>query len=244
MTESAIRWHTAGRTDRGAKRKINEDSILLRPEAGIWLAADGMGGHEAGDVASGMVAQAVARVPVDGRLADVVDRVEAALLTVNQGIRNHAAQVFGGRTMGSTVVSFVANDRLGVCLWAGDSRLYRKRQGVLEQISRDHSEVQELLDRGLLTAEEAANHPNSNVITRAVGGAPDLYLDVALVDIRPGDVFMLCSDGLYNELGPEDIDAFLDDDVDASADRLLATALERGACDNVSLVVLRAEGLA
>jgi protein phosphatase len=104
--------------------------------------------------------------------------------------------------------------------------------------------VQELLDRGLLTAEEAANHPNSNVITRAVGGAPELYLDVALVDIRPGDLFVLCSDGLYNELGPEDIDASLDEDVDASADRLLATALERGARDNVSLVVLRAEGLA
>ncbi|MFZ5755275.1 MAG: PP2C family protein-serine/threonine phosphatase [Pseudomonadota bacterium] len=241
MTEARIRWSCAGRSDRGAKRKINEDAILLRPEAGVWLAADGMGGHEAGDVASRMVADSVARVRVEGKLSQVVDRVEDALVNVNHEIREHAARVFGGRTMGSTVVSMVVNERLGVCLWAGDSRLYRVRGGVLEQVSRDHSEVQELLDRGLLSPEEAVNHPHSNVITRAVGGAPELYLDVMLFEIRPGDTFVLCSDGLYNELEAEEIRQAIGADVARSADQLLQMALAKGARDNVSLVVVRAE---
>ncbi|MFZ5724206.1 MAG: PP2C family protein-serine/threonine phosphatase [Pseudomonadota bacterium] len=241
MTEASIRWACAGRSDRGAKRKINEDSILVRTEAGIWLAADGMGGHEAGDVASRMVAEAVARVRVEGKFSQVVDRVEDALVQVNHDIREHSARAFGGRTMGSTVVSMVACPRLGVCLWAGDSRLYRFRDGGLDQISRDHSEVQELLDRGLLTPEEAAVHPHSNVITRAVGGAPELYLDVMIFDIRAGDIFVLCSDGLYNELNHDEIRQAIAGDVDATADRLLQLALAKGARDNVSLVVVRAE---
>lgn len=241
MTEALIRWSCAGRSDRGAKRKINEDSILMRPDAGIWLAADGMGGHEAGDVASAMVASAVARVTAKARLAVVVDRVETALVNVNREIRERAARDFGGRTMGSTVVSFVANEKFGVCLWAGDSRFYRLRDGRLEQLSSDHSEVQELVERGLLTPEEADNHPNSNVITRAVGGAPDLFLDSHLVDVRNGDLFVLCSDGLYNELSAGEIRDALDPDIEQAADTLLEQALAKGARDNVSLIVLRAD---
>lgn len=240
MTDALIRWSCAGRSDRGAKRKINEDSILLRPDAGIWLAADGMGGHEAGDVASAMVAAAVARVPAQGRLALLVDRVETALVNVNREIRERAARDFGGRTMGSTVVSLVASNRFAVCLWAGDSRLYRLRKGILEQLSSDHSEVQELVDRGLLSAEDANGHPNSNVITRAVGGAPDLHLDAVLVDVVAGDLFVLCSDGLYNELSAEEIRLALDPDIEQAADTLLAEALAKGARDNVSLIVLQA----
>lgn len=241
MTEAGTRWTCAGRSDRGAKRKINEDSILLRTDAGVWLAADGMGGHEAGDVASRMVAEAVARVRTAGKLSEVVDRVEDALVKVNLALREHAARAFGGRTMGSTVVSLVANDRLGVCLWAGDSRLYRLRDGRLQQLSRDHSEVQELVDRGLLTEEDAVNHPNSNVITRAVGGVPDLFLDAILFEIRRGDVFVLCSDGLYNELSADEIRGLIGDDLDGSADRLIQATLAKGARDNVSLVLVRAE---
>lgn len=241
MTEAGTRWACAGRSDRGAKRKINEDSILLRTDAGVWLAADGMGGHEAGDVASRMVADAVARVRAAGKLSEVVDRVEEALVKVNLALREHAARAFGGRTMGSTVVSLVANDRLGVCLWAGDSRLYRLRGGRLEQLSRDHSEVQELVDRGLLTEEDAVNHPNSNVITRAVGGVPDLFLDAMLFEIRRGDVFVLCSDGLYNELSADEIRSLIGDDLEASADRLIQATLAKGARDNVSLVLVRSE---
>lgn len=241
MSEAPIRWTCAGRSDRGAKRKINEDSILLRPDAGMWLAADGMGGHEAGDVASAMVATAVARVPVRRHLPTFVDGFENALVNVNREIRERAARDLGGRTMGSTVVSLVANDRFAVCLWAGDSRLYRKRAGKLEQITSDHSVVQELVERGLLTAEQAARHPDANVITRAVGGSPELYLDAVLVDVRDGDLYVLCSDGLYNELSSAEIGEALTADTEQAADDLLQRALGKGARDNVSLIVLHAQ---
>lgn len=241
MTRTGICWSSTGRTDRGARRKINEDSILLRPEQRVWLVADGMGGHEAGDLASGMVARAVSAAAVDGTLAQRVDAIDAALIQVNEAIRRRAAESFGGRTMGSTVVAMVAGDRAAVCLWAGDSRLYRLRDAVLSRLSSDHSEVQELFERGLLSAEEAANHPMSNVITRAVGGMSVLALDIRLFDVRPGDTFLLCSDGLYNELGDDEISAAIGDDLDASADRLLAETLARGARDNVSLVLALAE---
>lgn len=239
-TEAAIRWTGAGRSDKGARRKHNEDAILMRTDAGIWLAADGMGGHEAGDVASRMVAEAVAKVPANGRLSEVVDRVDQALVDVNLAIRDHSARSFGGRTMGSTVVSLVANDRAAVCLWAGDSRLYRLRDDVFEQLTRDHSEVQELLERGLINPAEAPNHPHANVITRAVGGSPDLSLDILLLDVHPGDVYLLCSDGLYNELTQAELALAIGEDLERSADRLLQQALDKGARDNVSLVLLRA----
>lgn len=243
MIRTGIRWSSTGRTDRGARRKINEDSILLRPEQRVWLVADGMGGHEAGDLASGMVANAVSAAVAGGTLAQRVDAIDAALIQVNEAIRRRSTESFGGRTMGSTVVVMAASDRAAVCLWAGDSRLYRVRDGELSRLSSDHSEVQELFERGLLSAEEAANHPMSNVITRAVGGMPVLALDIRLLDVRPGDTFLLCSDGLYNELGDDEINAAINDDLDASADRLLAETLARGARDNVSLVLARAEAL-
>lgn len=240
MTMAGIRWSSTGRSDRGGKRKINEDSVLQRPDAGIWLAADGMGGHEAGDIASRMIATAVAAVPGGGSLADTVERVEQALVDVNVSLRDMAVNRYGGRTMGSTVVALVAGDTVGVCLWAGDSRLYRLRAGRLERLSSDHSEVQELLDRGLISAEEAVNHPHGNVITRAVGGAGTLYVDVRLFDVAAGDTFLLCTDGLYNELEEHEIRAAVDADLEASADRLLAQTLARGARDNVSFILVRA----
>lgn len=241
MTRTGIGWSSTGRTDRGARRKINEDAILLRPEHRVWLVADGMGGHEAGDLASGMVAKAVSVAAGDGTLAQRVDAIDAALIQVNAAIRRRATESFGGRTMGSTVVVLAAADRAAVCLWAGDSRLYRLRGDVLARLSSDHSEVQELFERGLLSAEEAANHPLSNVITRAVGGMQALALDIRLFDVQPGDILLLCSDGLYNELADDEIRAAIGDDLEASADRLLAETLARGARDNVSLVLARAE---
>lgn len=241
MSRTGVRWLSTGRTDRGARRKINEDAILLKPDRGIWMVADGMGGHEAGDVASRMVAGAVDAALTEGTLAWRVDAVESAILQVNAGIRRLASDSFEGKTMGSTVVVLLLGPGVGVCLWAGDSRLYRLRNGELARLSTDHSEVQELLERGLLSAREAENHPLSNVITRAVGGMPSLGLDIRLFDVSPGDSFLLCSDGLYNELAPDEIAAGLGTDIETGADRLLAMTLERGARDNVSIILVRVE---
>lgn len=234
-------WQTCALTDVGVRRKHNEDAIISRPEVGLWAVADGMGGHEAGDVASRMVTEALAAIPRAENFSVFVDQVEDALLTVNHTIRDHAAKEFGGRMMGSTVVAMAADEGYGACVWAGDSRLYQLRDGELLQISRDHSQVQKLVDAGVLTEEEAESHPNANVITRAIGGSPELVLDVALFEIRPGDRFLLCSDGLYGEVDkPGLTDGMSADDVDSAAKKLLQDALDAGARDNVSVIMVGA----
>jgi len=141
--------------------------------------------------------------------------------------------------VGSTVVSMVLGQRTGVCLWAGDSRLYRLRKGQLSRVSRDHSAVQELVDAGVISAAQAENHPNSNVITRAVGGAEHLFVDAAVFAPEAGDIFLLCSDGLYNEVPDDLIRRKLALEPEAAATSLLDAALENGARDNVTLIIVK-----
>ncbi len=235
-----MNWHTAAESHPGMRRKINEDIVLIRPEDGLWVVADGMGGHEAGDVASRMVSQALAALDFPDELSAFVDGVEDTLLGINALIREHSATHFGGRTMGCTVVSLLVRGRVGIALWAGDSRLYRLREAEFLQITRDHSPLEELIEQGVMTDEEAAKHPDNNVITRAVGGQNDLRLDIVMFDIQPGDVFLLCSDGLYRELSFDEIKAhLLHSELAVSVDAMLQQALERGARDNVSIVLTR-----
>jgi serine/threonine protein phosphatase PrpC len=175
-------------------------------------------------------------------LAAFVDRVEDTLTDINVRIREHSAEHFGGRTMGCTVVTLLARGRAGIALWAGDSRLYRLREAEFVQVTRDHSPLEDLVEQGVLTEEEAEKHPDSNVITRAVGGQTELRLDIAMFDIEAGDTYLLCSDGLYRELSFDEIKAhLLTDDLNASIQALLQLALERGARDNVSIVIARCE---
>lgn len=233
-------WESCALTDVGARRKHNEDAIMARPENGLWAVADGMGGHEAGDKASNMITSALEALPRPDNFSVFVDRIEDALQNVNATIRDHAAREFDGRMMGSTVVALAASEGYGACVWAGDSRLYRLRDGQLEQISRDHSQVQKLVDAGVLSAEEAESHPNANVITRAIGGAAHLAMDVAMFDLRPGDRVMLCSDGLYNELSVQEIAAAMaQGSTEEAARALLDGALAREARDNVSVIVVQ-----
>ncbi len=234
-----LHWDSAALTDTGKRRTHNEDAILARPEARLWVVADGMGGHAAGDVASSMLTDTLASLEAGGSFTEFVDRVDDALIHVNRDIRGHADEYFGGHTMGCTVVVMLSAANVGVCMWAGDSRLYRLREGVLTQVSRDHDPLEELVERGVLTPEEADNHPDSSVITRAVGGQPELCLDCILFDIAPGDVYLLCSDGLYREVERDEMrDVLLGiASVQERAQGLLDLALERGARDNVSIIV-------
>lgn len=224
----------------GGKRKINEDALLARPDAGLWVVADGMGGHAAGDVASHAVIHPLSQIERHAALADFVDAVEDSLLLVNQQLRDYARDELGGRTVGSTVVSLILSQRTGVCLWAGDSRLYRLRQGQLVRLSRDHSAVQEMLDAGAITPADAVGHPQSNVITRAVGGAEILLVDTAVFAPQAGDTYLLCSDGLYNEVAEDSIrrKLALDDEQEATR-RLVDEALHNGGRDNISVVVVK-----
>ena len=232
-------WISASATDVGGKRKINEDALLARPEAGLWAVADGMGGHAAGDVASNAVIHPLTQLERNGSLADFVEAVEDALMSVNQQLRDYARNELGGRTVGSTVVALILSERTGVCLWAGDSRLYRLRGNQLARLSRDHSAVQEMVEAGAITQAEADRHPKSNVITRAVGGAETLLVDSAVFAPDPGDTYLLCSDGLYNEVAEDTIRRKLALPPEEATAALVDEALRNGGRDNISLVIIK-----
>lgn len=237
-----IEWRSAQATHVGKVREINEDSLISLPELHLWAVADGMGGYEAGNHASDMIVQTLSHVDRLRSLSAQIDQIEDALLDVNERIIEYGDIMLDGRTLGSTVVTLLIRGRVGVCQWAGDSRLYRFRNGRLNQLSRDHSQVEEQIQRGILTQEEAENHPESNVITRAVGADSHLFLDINVFSTQLGDTFLLCSDGLYNMLSEAEIIAtLLQFDVEEAAQQLIDQALQRGADDNVSVILVKGE---
>lgn len=238
----AIKWTASSKTDVGCVREINEDSVLSDTSLGLWAVADGMGGYEAGDVASNMIVESLAEIENKKSLADIVDTVEDKLIEVNTHIQEYSDVMCNNQTMGSTVVSLVIRGRLGACLWAGDSRLYRFRNESLQQLSQDHSQVEELIEQGFLKREDAAAHPDSNVITRAVGACEDIFVALNVFSTQIGDTYLLCSDGLHNAVSTEEIvNCLKEPDVEQSTQKLLSHALENNASDNVSLIVIRGE---
>jgi serine/threonine protein phosphatase PrpC len=233
-------FECVSRSDVGLRRKVNEDSILVRTERGLWAVADGMGGHDAGDVASAMVAEALQRLPIIYGLEQLVDAAIEELRQVNRRLIDLARSGGHERTIGTTVVALAIADGHFHCFWAGDSRAYRVRDGAIRRISRDHSLVQDLVDAGLLAANEAEGHVNANVITRAVGVAEVLDVDSSTGDALSGDLFLLASDGLTRVVDDQEILAQLAaKSPDDAADALVDMVLARGAPDNVSLIITR-----
>jgi serine/threonine-protein phosphatase Stp1 len=228
------------RTHVGLRRKVNEDSMLVRDDCGLWVVADGMGGHEAGDVASSRVTEALARIPARDGLDQLVDDAITTLKQVNHDLIELAGFQDGQRSIGTTVVGLAIDQGEFRCFWAGDSRAYRIRDDEIVQLTRDHSMVQDLVDAGMLRPDEAADHPNSNIITRAVGVAPDLRVDTVAGDAKPGDQFLLASDGLTRMVDDRELVAQLTSRAPATAaESLIETVLSRGAPDNVSLIIAR-----
>ena len=228
------------RTDVGLKRKINEDAMMVRTERGMWAVADGMGGHDAGEVASGKIAEALASLPIVYSLQETVDNALAALRRVNYELIALARGGGQPRTIGSTVVGLAISGEEFRCFWAGDSRAYRIRAGRITQLSRDHSLVHDLVLAGMLSEAEARVHPNANVVTRAVGVSEELHVDVVSGDVREGDIFLLASDGLTRVVEDDEIaEELVSNPLDQAGDRLIELVLERGAPDNVSLIIVR-----
>lgn len=233
-------WTSAHVTDVGTRRTINEDSVLELPIQGLWVVADGMGGHSAGDFASQLITSRLRQVDIRNRaIADVVDEIEQHLHDLNDIMQQHARdkQV---NVVGSTVVILILTEQVGVCLWAGDSRLYQLRNNEIHCLSRDHSLVQAMVDRGEISARQAKKHPSRNVITRAIGADHTVFLDCRVFQPLAGDSYVLCSDGLYNEVHEMDILDLVNGLTPRdAAESMLSVALEDGADDNVSLVVVK-----
>lgn len=237
-----IIWKSAYDTNAGVVRALNEDSVLSLPEKQFWAVADGMGGYEAGNIASNMVVTSLQELDTSESLNRWVNNIEDRLLDVNHRILEYADIMLDGRTLGSTVVSLAIKGRVGICLWAGDSRLYRLRNRQLIQLSRDHSQVQEQIQQGYITAEQAENHPESNVITRAVGAHNILYVDINVFSVQLGDVFMLCSDGLYNMVTDQTLtETLINLPIEQAVESLIQQAVDGGGDDNISVILVKGE---
>jgi serine/threonine protein phosphatase PrpC len=233
-------FECVSRTDVGLKRKINEDAVLVRTDRGLWAVADGMGGHEAGEVASAQVTEALLHLPIVYHIDEIVESSIEALGRVNRDLIRLARSDHTPRTIGSTVVGLAIRGGEYRCFWAGDSRAYRVHDGKIAQISRDHSLVQDLVEAGMLDPAEAEGHPDSNVITRAVGVSENLRIDTVGGPAEQGDIFIIGSDGLTRLVEPDELlEQVTTYPTDIAADALLQMVLDRGAPDNVSFVVIR-----
>jgi serine/threonine protein phosphatase PrpC len=234
-----LRYRSAARTHVGAVRERNEDAVLDRSEIGLWAVADGAGGHQRGDYASRRIITALSEVTPPPSAALLIEDVRIRLGRVNQELRAKAADIGPRAMICSTVMVVLITDARACCLWAGDSRCYLLRAGGLRQISHDHSYVQDLVDRGEIGPEAAADHPLANVVTNLLGAEDRLALEERWDQLVPGDILLLCSDGLCRALDDSDITAILrDHSVEAAADRLIEAAVSRSAKDNVSAVVI------
>jgi serine/threonine protein phosphatase PrpC len=227
-------------THPGAVRTHNEDAFVERPDIGLWAVADGAGGHEAGEVASAMLVEALGNIPAGLSAAELLAQVRLRITATHAALRAEAARRGPRTTIASTLVVLLARDQHFACLWAGDSRIYLLRDGALHQLTRDHSLVQELVDSGMLRPEQAEGHPRANVITRAIG-ADDAPPELDKVSDRalPGDRFLLCSDGLTKTLPEHELAALLGAN-HAPAAALVEAAVRQHATDNVTAVAVKA----
>jgi type VI secretion system protein ImpM len=226
------RFRSAAASDVGRVRQVNQDSFLERPDVGIWVVADGLGGHSDGEVASRMVCDSLADFTPDASFDEVIEAARVRIDEVNAHLLRASTRPVNPVNSGSTVVALLTRGTRCAVLWAGDSRLYRLRAGQLEQLTRDHS-----LDHpdGLIGGEE------SHAVTRAVGGEPTLVLDLYRDRVRAGDRFLLCSDGLTRSVPEMQIRSWLErEEVRAVVDGLIKATLDAGAPDNVTVLVVEA----
>ena len=222
----------------GHVRKVNEDSILALPDQQVFVVADGMGGHAAGDVASQMVVDAVAALPLTSKPRDQMRALRHAVQRAHQNILDEIA-LQGGGTMGATVVALMISGGRFVCFWAGDSRLYRLRGGEIELLTADHSVVGALVAAGQMSWDEAEHHPQSNAITRAVGVGDELELDKIRGNVERGDRYLVCSDGLNKYANLKTLrEALKGASIETVTDKLLGIALDGGGADNISIIVV------
>lgn len=235
--------HAALATDVGRWREANEDSGYLGRS--VWVVADGMGGHAAGDVASALAVAAVRRLDAQGQIS--IADLHALVAAANADIRRYGDENPDSHGLGSTIAGFAAIDEEQES-WAvfnvGDSRVYRFSNGRLERATVDHTEVELLVRGGVITAEEARRHPARNIVTQSLGSSTPPVADVRVLRAAVGERFLICSDGLTGEITDEQIAEVLEatEDPQAAADSLVHLAVEAGGHDNITVVVADVEG--
>jgi serine/threonine protein phosphatase PrpC len=241
MSESL--WKGYGQTDVGTVRDENQDSFVVVDQIGLWCVADGMGGHKEGGIASHLVTQSL-----EGFLNEEYDTFEARIDAIknvlqesNQALRGLSESFYGDDLIGTTVVVLVIDQNRGAVIWAGDSRLYRMRDTAFELLTRDHTQYEALLEKGLI--EPVANeseHPASHMLTRAMGVTGECELDVLWLEVQPEDAFLLCSDGLSNKLEQLDLGKvmYYSEDKERAVANMINMALARQANDNVTALIV------
>jgi protein phosphatase len=256
MNQKPVRLVCDGASHVGCRRDVNEDSLLVAPEIGILAVADGMGGHAAGEVASGLVIETLrdylsgkqppATLPPlapDSRLGPDANKLRAAIHLANARIFESIESRQELRGMGTTIVAALfQGDRLTIG-YVGDSRAYLFREGTLRQLTADHSWVQEQVALGLLSPSEAHRHPFRNIVTRALGSREEVLLDIHEERLNPGDTLLLCSDGLNSMLEDhriEEIIRLAGEDTARACQDLVEAANQAGGEDNITVIVARA----
>lgn len=233
-------YQSYGLTNQGCARDHNEDAFLDAANRGFWVVADGAGGHESGEVASNLIVTKLSEIKRARflssflqKITDVLERVNLELIERSGGEKT--------RTLIASTVSVLIAQRTGVvCLWSGDSRIYRLRQNKLLQLSRDHNRVDEFIAAGF-TPEAAEQYPMAQHLTAAVGVSSPLHTETQSHEVKEGDIFLLCSDGLFKELSDEDIEEIMQQDsIKYMASDLMDLALARGASDNVTVLLVKA----
>jgi len=236
---SALLWQSASQTDVGRVRPVNEDAFLDSQEQRLWVVADGMGGHSRGDYASGAIVRHLRDFPRQPSVLGNLQDLEARLQAANDQCRN----AFRNKNPGSTVVVMLTHGNYCFYLWAGDSRIYRLRNGALEQLTTDHTLARQQLAHGQLSEEEVETDRSAHVLTRAVGIRETLDLDLGYAQILPGDRYLLCSDGFYNDMALSEIDSGLrQGSPEEACSDLVDRALAAGGRDNITLIVVDALG--
>ena len=243
-------------SDVGRKRKGNEDSLFVNPEQNLFVVADGMGGHAAGEVASKVAVDAVNEFVcltggdeeitwpfgLDENISYDGNRLKTAIRYANRKVLEATKEKSEYEGMATTVAAVLVDGDSANLGHVGDSRVYLVRNGEISQLTSDHSWVNEQIQSGVISADQARTHPLRNVVTRALGGKPDLQVDMQVHKIKSGDILLLCSDGLTTMIADEDIEQLVRDaggDVDKAAKALVASANAKGGEDNITVLLLR-----
>lgn len=238
-----LNWTAAAVTETGLVRKINEDRYMVNPSHNHFVVADGMGGHKKGDVASKAVCDAMMDMHLPPDLHYIGDAIEDQLLAVSEYLQRLALSE-GGDIIGSTVVGLIQVEQAAYYYWAGDSRIYRYRQGTLKQLSRDHTYENDMRNSGKFTAQQIAEHPHKNMITIAVGADNAFAISNEMTTIEHGDLFLLCSDGIDKELTDKQLRDLLgkkSEHPQQAGETIIHQVLAAGARDNATLILTRFE---